>query len=157
MKDFSAGIIAGAIAGILFPTMYFLVLFLVLGGRMDLQTLASRVSSTLVQRGLGMSVPAVMFFMVIGFVFLSLGSAGLGAIFGVVFVKLGNRLLISSIYSKALGLGILLYLLVSLPRFVLLRLPDIYLLAAILVDSLIFSFLFTRCTGPRLANRVRGT
>ncbi len=154
MKDFSAGVIAGAIAGFLFPTMMFLVLFLALSGKMDLQRLASRVSATLAPWGGAMSLQAISFFIAVGFVFFSLAGAGLGAILGVVFAKLVNRLPVSSIYLKAFGLGILLYLLVSLPRFVLGRLPDIYILAAIVVDSLIFGSLFVRWTRRPLANHV---
>ncbi len=152
MKDSSAGIIAGAVAGLLFPTIIFIVLFVSLRGGMDLQALASRVSATLGPGRLTMSLQAIMFFIAVGFVFFSLAGAGLGVILGAVFAKFVNRLPFPSIYFKAPGLGILLYLLISMPGIILGRPPDIYIMAAIVVDSLIFGFLFVGLTRRPLSN-----
>jgi hypothetical protein len=143
MKDLTAGLTAGVIAGFLFLTIVFLVLYLGSWGRIGLHDLASIMGARAATAGLGMPVEAIMFFLLVGFVFFSLAGAGLGAIMGILFAKVVNRLPIQSTYLKVLGLGFLIYFLTS---FALGHFPDVYTLAAAAADLLIFSFLFVRLT-----------
>jgi hypothetical protein len=147
MKIFSAGILAGASAGCLFLPLQLLVLFLAVGGRFDLQNTAYRLLELPGVSGLGLSMQTVIALILLGFVSISLLCSGLGAVLGVVFVKVASRLPIRSNYPKSLALGGILYLFVSLASFVFSHaLPDIYLLVVIVLDSLFFGFLFTRWT-----------
>lgn len=148
MKEISAGIIAGGVAGLLSPTMFFLVLFLASGARLDFQNMFFRISQMEAVRPLGISVQMMIIIFAVGFVAVSFVCGGLGAILGVTFVKLVNRLPVQSVYPKAFGSGTVFYLLI----FLLLRtigvhiFLDIYVLIAIVIDSLIFSVLYVRLT-----------
>jgi len=154
MKRISAGAIAGAIAGFLFPTILTSVLFFALRGRIGLQDLASRIHEIQATQGPRMPLQLIMIFLVAGFVLFNLLFTGLGAILGAGFARFVRSVTVSSIYLKALGVGIVLYLLVSSPRLAVGRLPDISILAATVVDSLIFSFLFVRWTKEPSSKRV---
>ncbi len=153
MKEISAGVIAGGVSGLLSPAIFFVVLFLASGARLDFQDVLSRISGMEAVRQLGISVQMVIIIFAVGFVAVSFVCGGLGAILGVTFVKLVNRLPVQSVYLKAFSSGIVFYLLILL----LLRTVgvhiflDIYVLITIFIDSLIFSFLFIRWRRP-LAN-----
>lgn len=151
MDDLHAGITAGAITGLLIPTLFSLVAG---GGIFDLQGFASRVSAELTTRGMAMPLQWIIVFMALGFLVLSIACAGLGIMSGVVFVKVVNRIPISSIYFKSLGSGLLLYFLVSLPRLAVGHVLDMYTLVVIMAESVIFGFLFVRWTKRPLRHHV---
>jgi len=132
---------AGAITGFIFPEM-----FAVMGG-IDVQGIYSHFSADVAASGLGsVSIQMRLVVLAITLGIISVASAGLGAAVGFLFVKFVNKLPIPSIYFKALGFGVLIFVLVSLPRIILGSPLDIYLLAALVGSSVIFSLLFIRWT-----------
>ena len=143
MKDTSAGLRAGLIAGCLLVGMWVLVTSLVdaIAG-ISPQEILMRLSQTPRATQLGFSVEAVTFFFAVGLVSESVFCTALGAVLGVVFVKSASHLPFHSVHLKALIFGCIIYLVVPAYGLLFGRSPDVYLLLSMLIDSQIFSFLY---------------
>lgn len=143
MKDISAGLVAGLIVGFLSVPMWFFIEFLVLAGRVRFEDMFIVPSETPFARQMGLPPEIFMVFFVVGLVGVGAVYAGLGAVLGIAFAKFRNNLPFSSPHLNTLSLGFFLCLVISLVRAVSRQPLDIILLMTIVIDSQIFSLLFS--------------
>lgn len=147
MKDSPSGIKSGVVAGVLYPTVQYGVSFLASDGKLTLTYMATLDLQLPVVKLLGLTVEMVVLILLFGFVLFSVIFAGVGAILGIVAVRFVNKFHIRSISLGALAIGVIVYAVVSLLRFLTTRtIMDIWTLVGIVVDSLIFSLLYMRRT-----------
>lgn len=140
-EETSAGIKVGVIVSVLF-TVGFIVLLFAFATSVGANPL---VMLTAISNEIKMPLKMVMYFALIGFVTLFLGSAlvgaGLGFIFAVLVVKLPLRL----VYSEALVLSFCIWLLfaVAVPTIIVV---DLLALGACVVESSCFAYLYSELT-----------
>ena len=142
-RETSIGVKSGAIAGLVFPSLWLLAQVAPFGPQLYLHTIIPYLISTnLLFRVLPTSLLiSALFF---GFIIFSVVTACLGAGLGFVYIKIRARLPFRSTYLKSLFLGVVMYLLYSSPRLVEWNQLDPYLLAAVVMDALSFAYTFNR-------------
>lgn len=137
-KETSAALKAGAVAGFLFPILN-LLLLAVLG---LLQPFVSYLSAVTANNGLALRPDFMILVTVLGSLLVGLLLACLGAVLGLVFVRIMGNLPFRSTYPNALLFGLLLFVVYSLRYVLSWHNVDLSFSLLFMLDASIFAYLF---------------
>ncbi len=143
-KENSAGMKAGATAAFLFPLLVVL-LFVLLEGEVW-QFFVRYMIAALANAGWSVSPELILLIVLLGGIILGLLLAGVGAVLGIMFVRIKRKLPFQSIYANAVFCGVLLFILYSLQYFLRWQLPDPLVFGVFVIDGIIFAYLFNHWT-----------
>ncbi len=143
-KEKSAGMKAGAIAAFLFPLLLVL-LFVLLEGE-AWQFFVRYMIAALAKGGWSVSPELILVIVLLGEIILGLLLAGVGAVLGIMFVRIKGNLPFQSTYAKAILCDVLIFILYSLQYFLRWQAPDPLLFGVFVIDAIIFAYLFNHWT-----------